>query len=144
MVLVGCGAAKADSPQPARLLYTGPMTRAGVTYAEASGLPWGILSAKYGLLEPDRVVEPYDLAVHSLTDEERRVWALRVLRQQLPAFLRRRRVNPALPLVLELHAGTVYLDPLEANLPAAWSIDYPLRGMHFPLRMRWYSQRRGR
>ena len=59
-LVVGCGAAKRSEAAPARDLYTGSLFRAAREHAEGSGLPWRILSAEYGLLTPDKVVEPYD------------------------------------------------------------------------------------
>jgi hypothetical protein len=39
---------------------------------------WGILSAKHGLVMPDRVLEPYELALQHLNARDRERWAARV------------------------------------------------------------------
>jgi hypothetical protein len=59
-IIVGCGAAKLGHRAAARDLYTGSLFRAARRHAEASGLPWRILSAKYGLIHPDQEIDPYD------------------------------------------------------------------------------------
>lgn len=41
-------------------LYTGQLFRKGKAIAQASGIPFFILSAKYGFLKPTTVVETYD------------------------------------------------------------------------------------
>ena len=40
-----------------------------------------ILSARYGLLLPDEVIEPYELTLYSMNNEEQRRWAERVFDQ---------------------------------------------------------------
>lgn len=69
--VVPCGGAKLDRPAPARELYTGSMFRHTFEHAsrcaeldEAAGLGPArvlILSALHGLVDPDQVLEPYDL-----------------------------------------------------------------------------------
>ena len=65
VLIVGCGAAKLDRAAPARELYTGSLARAARRHAEASGLPWRILSSEYGLVLPDQVIGPYDRHMRS-------------------------------------------------------------------------------
>lgn len=63
LVIISCGASKQPRPSAARDLYTGPFFRCCRRAAEALS-PWRgwlILSAKYGLIRPAAVIEPYDL-----------------------------------------------------------------------------------
>ena len=63
LVLVACGAQKADRKLPACLLYTGPYFRACLQYACSLG-SWRdvrILSAKHGLVYPIAELEPYNV-----------------------------------------------------------------------------------
>jgi hypothetical protein len=64
IAVIGCGKAKLDRAAPARELYVGQYFRACLLAAEtvASGRVF-ILSAKYGLIKPAQVIEPYDLTV---------------------------------------------------------------------------------
>lgn len=139
-LLIGCGARKLDHAAPARDLYTGPLFRAARTYAEASGLPWAILSARYGLVMPEQVIEPYDYRLvhraywawsrhvtHHLLGEQIRVW-----------------LGAGQPRV-EVHAGVAYTRWLAAALDdahlAVWG-GAPLAGLKVGQRLRWYRQRR--
>jgi hypothetical protein len=67
-VIVCCGAAKIDRPAPAGEMYVGSfhhMARtAAATLTSESRLL--ILSARYGLLRPTDVIEPYDLRLGQL------------------------------------------------------------------------------
>lgn len=45
---------------PAQDMYTGDLFKLGVKYAKKVRLPFFILSAKYGFIEPETVVDRYD------------------------------------------------------------------------------------
>jgi len=59
-VIITCGKNKADSGCLARDLYTGSFFKEAKKWAESTGLPWFILGFKYGLIEPDQYMEPYE------------------------------------------------------------------------------------
>lgn len=66
VVIVPCGGKKSDHPDQAGRLYTGSYhaaTRRAAAALTANGTTGEtlILSAKYGLVTLDRVIEPYDL-----------------------------------------------------------------------------------
>ena len=63
LVVIPCGAAKRSHPSPAGELYIGSYHRACRRAADRLGGRLLILSARHGLLLPDRVIEPYDLAM---------------------------------------------------------------------------------
>jgi hypothetical protein len=46
---------------------------------ESAGGPWFILSAKYGLVDPGQVIEPYEMTLNRMGRRERQAWAERVL-----------------------------------------------------------------
>ena len=50
-------------------------------YAHAIADRWFILSAAYGLVEPDRVIEPYEKTLNKMPIAERRGWAKLVTKQ---------------------------------------------------------------
>ena len=61
--VVACGASKLDRAAPAGEIYTGPYHRSMMRLAR-SRFPEGeirILSALYGFIELDRVIEPYEM-----------------------------------------------------------------------------------
>lgn len=69
--LVACLKTKLEKPAPARDLYQSPLFQKASAYCERTYDRWFILSAKYGLLDPKFVIEPYDLSLKSMTREER-------------------------------------------------------------------------
>lgn len=63
LIIIPCGGKKADQPKPAVNLYQGSYFKACARYALSIAKPEEIriLSAKHGLLELGKVIEPYDL-----------------------------------------------------------------------------------
>ena len=53
---------------------------------ETTGCPWGILSAEYGLLEPDEVIRPYEKTLNAMPVAERRAWSHEFL-ESMHSFL---------------------------------------------------------
>ena len=66
LVLVGCVKTKRRVRSAAKDLYSSPLWRHRRAYAECLGVPWYILSALHGLLDPDRRVDAYELALTDL------------------------------------------------------------------------------
>src|SRR5207302_7891522 len=98
-ILLGCVSGKGERAAPARELYRSQLWRGRRGYAEASGRPWLILSALHGLVMPDDVLAPYDLALADLSAVERRLWGDRVVSAMAKRF-------PVLAgAVFEIHAG---------------------------------------
>lgn len=82
VVLIACSSRKLDRPARARDLYQGTLFRASLDWA-ASQPPDEIciLSAKYGLVDLEQVIEPYDLTLNNLPLRQVRAWAERVFGQ---------------------------------------------------------------
>jgi hypothetical protein len=135
-VLLGCVKTKLDHHAEARDLYRSPLWRARRRYAEASGLPWLILSAKHGLVDPDSVLRPYDLALSDLRASERREWGERVVDSLLERF------GDLEGATFEIHAGAVYRDAVEAPLAQRRGrVTVPLMGLSLGRQLGWYSRR---
>ena len=45
---------------------------------------WLILSAKYGLIKPDEVIEPYNETLKEKSIEDRREWSMKVVQELRP------------------------------------------------------------
>jgi len=73
--LVSCVGAKRTGRVPAADLYTSPWFRKAKQYVTTRCERWYILSAKYGLLCPDELVEPYERTLNNMPQVERRAWA---------------------------------------------------------------------
>jgi len=82
VVLLSCTSQKLPRRATARELYISPLFKFSLRYAESlKPNSIFILSAKYGLLDLETWVEPYDLTLNALTSREIRGWADRVLAQ---------------------------------------------------------------
>jgi hypothetical protein len=79
--LVSCVAEKRASAATAKDLYISDWFVKARRYVERSGAPWSIVSAEYGLVPPDQVIDPYDRTLNIMPVEERRRWARRVINQ---------------------------------------------------------------
>lgn len=99
-------------------------------YVEAQNAEWFILSAKYGLLPPDQVIQPYNATLNDMTAEERRGWARKVADQLRP---RCRRGDHIILL-----AGQNYREHLMPILKE-WGCEVgaPLRGMAIGRQKQW-------
>ncbi len=137
--LVGCGARKLGHRAAARDLYTSPLFRKSLTYAERLADRVYVLSAALGLVELDQVVTPYERRMGPKREQE--AWARRVA-----GLLIDRHGREADYLVL---AGRDYAGPLASALCAhdgfldgAWRgvarerIVQPLQGLPLGERLR--------
>lgn len=82
VVLISCASKKAEGKRRASDLYISPLFAGNLRYAHsllADSI--FILSAKYGLLDLDRRVAPYDLTLKNMSSAQVRLWAERVLWQ---------------------------------------------------------------
>lgn len=121
--LVACSKAKRPGgPWPARDLYIGQLFRNARAYCESRfGDGWAILSARHGLLMPDRVIEAYDETLADMGRDDRIRWAVKVNLQLHD--LRAERGANGLPTYFHVFAGNLYCDPLP-DLPIPFC-DHP-------------------
>jgi hypothetical protein len=92
LVLVSCVKQKRSTPAPAKDLYTSTFFRLARRLVERHNADWLILSAKFGLLDPSREVEPYEQTLNSMPVTQRRAWAEKALVELLPLAQRHDRV----------------------------------------------------
>lgn len=69
-VVVTCSASKLSGIHKAKDLYIGNLFKIGRKRAEESGLPWFILSAEHGLIDPETEIASYDSKI-SKNDKSR-------------------------------------------------------------------------
>lgn len=159
VILIGCVKGKRDEPAPARDLYTSSLFKARLGYAEASGRPWGVLSALYGAVHPDRVLRPYDWTIQRRWTRNGggQGWAIGVIQAcfELAGHTTTlvgegdaaRRIF-ANPLTIEIHAGVDYADLVwEVGVPAFDGsadihIEHPVVGMGIGQQKRYYASLR--
>jgi hypothetical protein len=137
LILIGCGKTKANEACGARDLYTGSLFSARRAYAERTGCPWWIVSAKHGLVAPDDWLSPYDMTIADLKPVDRAAWALAVVASILDNLgddteLRR--------VVVELHMGAAYADPLMGVILAVgMTHSWPVQSMGIGEQRAWYA-----
>lgn len=132
--LVACSSRKLDRRAPARELYSSPLFRKSLAYAEQRCERVYVLSAKFGLVELDQRIGKYDHRLGCKT--ERAAWARRVA-----GALIDRHGREAEYLVL---AGADYARPLATALltydgTARERILEPLNRMQVGQRLRWLN-----
>ena len=83
--LVSCGKHKNNVTCRAKDLYNSSRFQKVRELAESCGARWYIISAKYGLLDPNSVIEPYDVCMEDCSAEYLKEW-LRNIAGQLSTF----------------------------------------------------------
>lgn len=79
--LIPCGKKKRDFACQAKYMYTSALWRSLYGYALEHCDKVYILSAKYGLVSPDDVIEPYDKTLSGAKAAERHEWSDMVVAQ---------------------------------------------------------------
>jgi hypothetical protein len=99
-ILLGCVKSKLGHRAHAKDLYVSPLWQGRRRYAEASGQPWQILSAKHGLLDPEQTIAPYDVALAHLDADARGRRGERVIQALTERY------GSLTAMTFEVHAGT--------------------------------------
>ena len=87
IVLISCVSKKQPHRAKAKDLYISPLFRKNMAYAQKlKPDAVYILSAKYGLLDLEADIEPYDLTLNNMPVGEIKAWAENVLEQLLSWF----------------------------------------------------------
>ena len=133
--LVSCGKAKLSHPAAAKDLYVGSLFRAASAYASNAYDEWWILSAKHGVVHPDTVLEPYDLAITDLSFVDRARWGSRVLNDLIQNH------RYMLGQKFYIHAGKPYRDVIWAR-SSGLEVEVPLEGLMIGQQLHWYAERR--
>ena len=130
--LVSCVSKKRRGNCAAKDLYTSDWFRKARSYVEKRGGPWYILSAKYGLLDPDREVGPYEVTLNTMPISERRDWARRVLGALAT------RIGPEDRVVIL--AGARYREFLTESLKSMCAeVVVPMEGLRIGEQLAWLS-----
>jgi hypothetical protein len=134
IVLVTCVKSKGTRPAAAKDLYTSALFRKERAYAERAGVPWFILSAEHGLVAPDEWLAPYERYLADTSASYRSAWgAWAAARLDLLA-------GPLGDKVVEIHAGSTYLDALRPHLERLGArVADPLHGLPMGQRLAWYG-----
>jgi hypothetical protein len=132
VVLVSCVKSKCDHPCRAADIYTSPLFRKMMAYAYSLN-PENIfiLSAKYGLVDPDDEIAPYEQTLKRMKSGERRAWAKIVLAE----LERHCDLDEDRFLFL---AGLPYRENL---VPHIRHYSVPMEGLSFGMQLQWLDGR---
>jgi len=126
--LISCSKTKNTHRDLARHMYASPLFRKSVLVAERLKLSFSILSAKFGLLEPDTPIEPYDTTLKGQSKQYKTNWGEKVLDQI-------RQWIPSDKALIAL-AGEDYLSPISERLEAEGrSLYLPMKGLSLGQRL---------
>ena len=121
VVLIACCGSKLDHAAPAGEIYRSMLFMKSWRYA-LQRVPVDrirILSALHGVLEPDRVIEPYDVTLNAMSPVDRRHWGQAVLAQLAEQGWASRYI---------ILAGSRYREWVD-QAPSGVEIEIPMRGM---------------
>lgn len=79
IALIACASKKLKKKTAAKELYDSPLFKLSLNYAKKQADKIFILSAKYMLLDLEQEIEPYELTLNKIKDEEVKLWADKVL-----------------------------------------------------------------
>ena len=132
IILISCVKSKLSHPAKARDLYISDLFRSSLAYAQSlKPDKIFILSAKYGLLELDEQIKPYELTLNTMPAAEVKAWSIRVL-----ASLRQK-ADLKNDLIIFL-AGDKYRKYL---IPELAHYQIPLEGLSFGQQLREMKRR---
>lgn len=127
---------KRDTAARAEKLYESALFRKSRRYARARCDRWYILSARYGLVEPGRRVEPYDITPEGLSETALRAWSLLALH----ALLDRTEPGDSITIL----AGDDFREFLEPELESrGYDVSVPLAGRRIGEQLQWLEERIG-
>ena len=137
--LVSCVMQKGEKPGPAEDLYISDWFRKARSYVKGQMKPldcWYILSAKYHLVEPGRVISPYNETLNTMRKPDRLRWTACVLSQLLLV------ANAGDPIIMV--AGRSYRDGLESALRTrGFTVDVPMLGLGIGEQKAWLLSHTG-
>lgn len=156
LMLIGCSKTKNNVHYDARTggtvvpqqLYAGQLFTKRVEYAEANGLRWYVLSAKYGCWAPTIALKPYDQTFTDMNSAEIAAWhvgvAMRLVEELWEPFHVKESEKPLKPseFTVEIHAGADYCHPLAEILSTIGiNVELPLKGLGIGEQLAWYTGR---
>lgn len=132
--LISCVSKKKDGSHKAKDLYISSLFFKAKEYAEKNLDKYYILSAKYGLLDPDEVIETYNETLKDKKVDERKKWAEDV-------FVKLKLLLGKDDEIVFL-AGKYYREFLETKLDEI-GISYQVPLTNYPIgkQLQWYDKK---
>ena len=133
--LVSCAKSKRNCSCKAYEMYSpSNLFKKAYRYATKNYDIVAILSAKYGLVLPDDEIEPYDLTLKTMTEQQRKGWAKKVFKQM------KKRLDLNKIRTAYFHTGRKYREHLISKLELTGvKCIVPLEGLSFGQQLAWYD-----
>jgi hypothetical protein len=143
LCLVGCCRTKLRQAAPAKELYVSPLFRLCRRWAEQHADAWAVLSAYHGVVEPDAVLEPYDVTIRQrrpygqapLSSEEFQTWLCASVQRWRCKYVQ----GSQTPQLIVL-AGKDYWRWLKAS----FTFSVPMDGLGIGERLQWLQEQLAR
>lgn len=133
ITLVSCVGQKLNQPELAQVIYQSPWFVKCKRYVQSQGWNWFIISAKYGLVNPQQVIEPYEQSLNTATALERIKWSEQVFNSILKALPDGGTVR--------FFAGKKYRQYLIPLLEkAGYQVEIPLQELGIGQQLQWFEQ----
>jgi hypothetical protein len=131
--LISCVKDKEDYATVASKLYKSKLFLYSKKYAERNYDAYFILSAKYGLIFPDEVVQPYDETLIGKSADEKKQWSLNIFHFIISNY------NPD-TAEFYIHAGKDYRKYLLPMLEEyGFKVYVPLQGLGIGQQLQFYK-----
>lgn len=139
--LVSCAKSKRGEASAAKDLYASASFANRRSIAENEGDRWFILSGLYGLVDPDRFVEPYEKDLNGAGRLEREAWSKRVVEQVVENL-----GSDLGDVRIEVLAGAAYCSHglIDGLVALGGRVDWPVRGMRQGVQGAYYVARASR
>lgn len=132
--LLSCVSKKRKAAVVAKDLYISPLFNKSRRYVEQLCDSWFILSAKYGLVDPEDVIAPYEETLNKKSQPERKKWAEKVWGR----LQKRLKPNDTVTIL----AGEKYRANLLPYLEGlGCQINIPMKGLGIGRQLQWLSHK---
>ncbi|WP_162054748.1 DUF6884 domain-containing protein [Pontibacter pamirensis] len=131
--LISCVSVKKASKAAAADLYISSWFKKARAYTEKRADAWFILSAQYGLVRPDALIEPYEKTLNAMRKKERLEWADNVMKSILS--------NTTVGDHVVFLAGARYREFLAGRLSQlGYTVEAPLANMGIGEQLSWLGE----
>jgi cytoplasmic iron level regulating protein YaaA (DUF328/UPF0246 family) len=134
--LISCSKAKQDYRCKASEMYSASdLFNKAYAYAKKNYSAVAILSARYGLLLPDEIIEPYNETLNKKNAQEVKFWSDRVF-EQMKSKIDLQEIE-----VAYFHAGKKYREHLIPKLEnAGIKCEAPIKNLRIGKQKAWYKK----
>lgn len=130
IILISCCKQKAKERCKAKNMYISPLFKLSWKYAKQFDSDIYILSAKYGLLNPETIIEPYDLTLKKFSKDEQIKWSSDIVEKL-------KNICSLENDKFIILAGNTYIEYI---LPFIKNYELPMIGLGLGKRLKWLNK----